>query len=235
MRDKRLEVKLSVRGDGSLSRNNLRSSTRSNRSNSSNNSSGIPVSEIFNNDRFTDVPYNRSFDILDKYRRQPNQYGYPAQSLQALNHYEQSQNNGYGIRDKNNSYIDYTNSKPYYYQSQQQLHNAGQHQYQPVYNDASIRLHGTLPRSVSRLDGPRDKPIYPNSHYTLPARYGPRRVRISELQPIVHGYGTYIVKTADVLFSLTLQNHTRQVSIASRNCLKLLFYVINEKYVITTR
>lgn len=272
MKDKkRLEVTLSVRGDGSLSRNNLRSSNRSNRSNSSNNSSGLPVSEIFATDRFS-APYNRSFDILDKYRRQPNQYGYPAQSLQALHHYDPPSNNGYGIRERNNPYIDYIESpKPYYYHPQQ-LHNVGQ--YQPVYkdqsirlhgygslprsvsrqdrerdhrgnteesqrlhrtlprslsrqdqqrddpifNNESIRLHGTLPRSVSRQDQQRDnsihsdplvrlhgtlprsgsrhdqqkeEPIYPNSHYTLPAKYGPRRVRISELEPIVHGYGTY--------------------------------------------
>lgn len=292
MKDKkRLEVKLSVRGDGSLSRNNLRSSGRSNRSNASNNSSALPVSEIFATDRFS-APYNRSFDILDKYRRQPNQYGYPAQSLQALNHYQQSENNGYAARDRNNPFIDYTDStKPYYHQSQQ-LPNASQYQYQPVYNDPSIRLHGTLPRSVSRvdqsrgnplgsddsfrstlprsvsrLDQPRDNriynnepiqmqgslprsisrnepqrnsyynedsnrlhgslprsarfddqrgnqtydpssqlystvprsvnrqeqqrstPIYPNTHNSLPAKYGPRRVRISELGPIVHGYG----------------------------------------------
>lgn len=188
MKNKRLEVTLSVRGDGSLSRNSLRSSTRSNRSNTSGNSNGIPVNEIFNNDRFTDIPYNRSFDILDKHRRQPNQYGYPAQSLDALNYYQQSQNNPYDNRYRNQSYFDYKNTpKPYYYQSQQ-LNNSGQ-QYQPVYNDASIRLHGTLPRSVSRLDGPRDRPIYPDGHNSLPSRYGPRRVRISKLQPIVHGYG----------------------------------------------
>lgn len=290
MKDKkRLEVKLSVRGDGSLSRNNLRSSNRSNRSNTSNNSSGLPVSEIFATDRFS-APYNRSFDILDKYRRQPNQYGYPAQSLQALNHYEQSGNNGYGTRERSNPYIDYTDTTKPYYQSQQ-LHNEGQYRYQPVYNDSSIhhgslprsvsrldqqkgnpvyeddsfrstlprsvsrqdqrvdnqiyvdnsfprhgslprsisridhqrnnpvyneehfrpsgsmprqtrfddqrnpaydpsvRLHGTLPRSVSRHDQQNGTPIYPNTNYTLPAKYGPRRVRISELEPIVHGYG----------------------------------------------
>lgn len=341
MKDKkRLEVTLSVRGDGSLSRNNLRSSNRSNRSNASSNSSTLPVSEIFATDRFS-APHNRPFDILDKYRRQPNQYGYPAQSLQAINHYQQSENNGYGIRERNNPYIDYTDSsKPYYHQRQpQQQHNVGQQQYQPVYNDPSIlqgtlprsvsrqdqqrgnpvydesfrstlprsashqdqqrdnpyygnqtmhgslprsisrneqqrnnpiyneepfrstlprsvsrqdqqrdhlnyndgsmqgslprtisrndqhrnnpiyieessrlhgsmprlnrvddqrgnpgyndpsaRLHGTLPRSMSRQDQQRSTPIYPNSHYTLPAKYGPRRVRISELEPIVHGY-----------------------------------------------
>lgn len=271
MKDKkRLEVKLSVRGDGSLSRNNLRSSNRSNHSNSSNNSSALPVSEIFATDRYY-APHNRSFDILDKYRRQPNQYGYPAQSLQALNHYEQPANNGYSNRARNNPYIDYTESaKPYRYQPQQ-LHNEGP--YQRVYNDTSIRLHGSLPRSVSRteqyrdspmyndqstgrqhatlprsgnyLDEPRGNlnydnpqarsygtlprsvsrmdeqrnnftyndptvrlhgslprslssqdqqrtsPIYPNSPHTLPAKYGPRRVRISELEPIVHGYGAY--------------------------------------------
>ncbi|CAH0583088.1 unnamed protein product [Chrysodeixis includens] len=278
MKDKkRLEVKLSVRGDGSLSRNNLRSSNRSNHSNSSNNSSTLPVSEIFATDRYY-APYNRSFDILDKYRRQPNQYGYPAQSLQALNHYEQPENNGYSNnRARNNPYIDYTEpTKPYRYQPQQ-LHNEGQ--YQRVYNDTSIRLHGslprsvsrteqyrdspiyndqptvrqhatlprsgnyidetrgtfnydnpqvrsygTLPRSVSRIDEHRDNvmfndpsvrlhgslprslssqdqqrasPIYPNSPNTLPAKYGPRRVRISSLEPIVHGYGESVSERAE--------------------------------------
>lgn len=241
MKDKRLEVKLSVRGDGSLTRNGTRSSTRSNRSNASSN--GLLQSEIFATDRYS-TPYYRSFDILDKYRRQPDQYGYPAQSLQALNRYEQQPRiNSY----KSNPYIDYNEqhrtqypieqrSDPYrtqysqvqrnesprtqyphqylteernepprvYYPQQytveqrneppssyqpQQYRPLDQRGYQPVYNHPSIRLHGTLPRSSNHHDQQKGSPYATN---TLPARSGPRRVRISDLQPIVHGYGMYI-------------------------------------------
>lgn len=195
MKDKRLEVKLSVRGDGSLTRNGVRSSTRSNRSNASN-SSGLPQSEIFATDRYSS-PYHRSFDILDKYRRQPNQYGYPAQSLQALNQYDQRPRT---IAHRNNPYIDYNeqarppsrrdlrdidyHERPYYAQARfARLEPRG---YLPVYEDPSGRPYGTLPRA-SHHDYRSDPRA--SNHYTLPAQSGPRRVRIRE-SPIIHGYGT---------------------------------------------
>lgn len=196
MKEKRLEVKLSVRGDGSLSRNSARSSTRSNRSNASNNS-GLPQSEIFATDRYSS-PYHRSFDILDKYRRQPNQYGYPAQSLQALNQYDQRPR---ADAHKSNPYIDYNDQRrppsrrdlrdvddherPYY--AQARLH-ALEPRYLPVYEDPSARVYGSLPRAGRQYHDQHRDP-YASNHYTLPARSAQRRVRISEL-PIIHGYGT---------------------------------------------
>lgn len=222
MKDKRLEVKLSVRGDGSLTRNGTRSSTRSNRSNASS-SSGLPQSEIFATDRYS-TPYHRSFDILDKYRRQPDQYGYPAQSLQALNQYDQQPRY---TPNRNNPYVDYNepprtiypqqypieqrNELPRTYFPQQYTidqrsvpsrtqytidennempttYGVEQRGYQPVFNDPSARYYGSLPRSAYN-DAQQSTPYEPN-HYTLPARSGPRRVRISKLQPIVHAYGT---------------------------------------------
>lgn len=216
MKDKRLEVKLSVRGDGSLTRNGTRSSNRSIRSNASSNT-GLPRSEIFTTDRYH-TPYHRSFDILDKYRRQPDQYGYPAQSLQALNQYDQQPRNN---SNRSNPYIDYNeplraqyphqypveqrNEPPQTYIPQQytidqrsepprtyqpqQYHPVEQRGYQPVYVDPSTRFYGTLPRSANYRDQQIDG-SYVNNHNTLPARSGPRRVRISDLKPIIHGYGT---------------------------------------------
>lgn len=182
MKDKRLEVKLSVRGDGSLTRNSgARSSNRSNRSNSSNNS-GLPVSEIFATDRYS-TPYHRSFDILSKHRRHPNQYGYPAQSLQVLNQYEQQPRY---VPSRNNPYIDY-DEHPRLYYPRQQFHPIEEQLYRPVYKDPSIRLHGTLPRSANHHNQQRDDP-YERNLYTLPAR----RVRISDF-PTIHGYGKYLI------------------------------------------
>lgn len=186
MKDKRLELKLSVRGDGSLGRNSsARSSIRSNRSNISN-SSGLPVSEIFANDRFTAVPHNTPFDVTDKYRRRPIQQGYPAQSLQALNNYEQQRYYEYERRDRN-PYMDY--GEPSRYTAQPQYMPAYEDpRYRPAYQPPSGYMYSTLPRT----------PIYeydqrggvPNSgHNTLPARSSLRRVRISTQRPIVYGYG----------------------------------------------
>lgn len=187
MKDKRLELKLSVRGDGSLSRDSTRSSNRSNRSNASNNSQRLPVSEIFATDRYG-APHNRSFDILDKYRRQPNQQGYPAQSLQGLNQYQPPRYNENEVRDRRNPYIDYTQpSRPYYHTNQNSYGpDAHLSRYQTVYeDDPAGQVYGTLPRTPMY---PQYRNAYPPSHYTLPARSGPRRVRISD-QAIVHGYG----------------------------------------------
>lgn len=217
MKDKRLEVKLSVRGDGLLTRNSARSSNRSIRSNASSNT-GLPQSEIFATDRYH-TPYHRSFDILDKYRRQPDQYGYPAQSLQALNQYDQQAKNN---SNRSNPYIDYNgplrteypqqypveqrnepsityfpqqytvnqrSESPRTYQPQQ-YRPVEQREYQHSYIDPSIRFHGTLPRSANHHDQQRDD-LYAKNHNTLPARSGPRRVRISDLKPIIHGYGTF--------------------------------------------
>lgn len=192
MKDKRLELKLSVRGDGSLTRNSLRSSNRSNRSNGSNNSAGLPVSEIFATDRYA-APYSRPyFDILDKYRRPPNPQGYPAQSLQNLNQYEQPIRNGYDRRERRNPYIDYT-SEPSRNYNYQHIPEYTQLQYSPTFGppryqapplNPSNQIYGTLPRR-----GPQHENLSTSGHYTLPTRSGVRRVRISELKPIVHGYG----------------------------------------------
>lgn len=181
MKDKRLEVKLSVRGDGSLTRSSQRSSTRSNRSNFSYSNSGLPVSEIFTTDRFA-PPQHRAFEILDKYRRQPNQYGYPAQSLQALNQYQQPGQNRYDLRYGNNPQDQYP--EPLRYQT---LQYPPQPSYQPVFVDPSAQIYGTLPRT-GRLeyDGNTQNVV----NYTLPTKSSLRRVRISEHQPVVYGYGT---------------------------------------------
>ncbi|CAH2243349.1 jg21389 [Pararge aegeria aegeria] len=193
MKDKRLELKLSVRGDGSLSRSDLRGSTRSNRSNLSNSSSALPVNEIFATDRFS-APQNRAFDILDKYRSQRDQYGYPAQSLQGLNQYDQQQNETrYGIRDRQpfNQYGQQQYSRnPQTYSTQyvqpvslnpsQYPLQAG---YQLVYVDPATQIYSTLPRNTQK-----NRHIQNPIHYTLP-RF-PKRVRISENDPVIHDYGT---------------------------------------------
>lgn len=176
MKDKRLELKLSVRGDGSLSRNNLRSSVRSNRSNESN-SSGLPVSEIFAIDRYK-APYNRPyFDILDKYRRPTQQF--PAQSLQNINQYKQSRQNEY---HRGNPYIDYeeprTFARPQYPQYPSD-YGAG---YLRPFDPAS-EVRGTLPRAA-----PTHVDLPASGYYSLPARSSMRRVRIKEL-PTVYGSG----------------------------------------------
>lgn len=176
MKDKRLEVKLSVRGDGSLSRNSARSSTRSNRSNDSR-SSGLPVSEIFAIDRFSS-PYHRPFDI--KYRQQ-----YPAQSLQALNNYEEQQ---YQINNSAGSYLEPRYYIPQYHQPQIQTQFGPRYSQTLPYNDPRNQIYGTLPRNVQRH---QEYANDPSALYTSPTRTAPRRVRISELQPIVHGYGTF--------------------------------------------
>lgn len=179
MKEKRLELKLSVRGDGSLSRNGLRSSTRSNRSNTSNNSSTLPVTEIFATDRFN-APHFKSFDIPEKYRRQPMQYGYQAQSLQALNQYDTRQNRTYGLKSPSQLYLQ--NSDPI--QSSDQVNVA---RYRPVYSNPSNQIYGTLPRTGQYYQPESiSNPIY----YTLPER-SLRRVRISENDPTVFGYGMF--------------------------------------------
>lgn len=144
MKDKRLELKLSVSGDGSLSRGSNRSSTRSNRSNASNNGPALPVSEIFAIDRFS-APQHQPFDIQDRYQRQPIQYGYPAQSLQTLNHYDRSQRYRDGARSRNNPYIDYT--EPVHHDGYPYSPN---YQYQSVYNDPHNRIYATLSRPDKR-------------------------------------------------------------------------------------
>lgn len=182
MKDKRLELKLSVRGDGSLSRNGLRSSTRSNRSNTSMNSTGLPVNEFFAIDRYA-APYSRPyFDVLDKYRRPSNQYHpVPAQSLQNLNHYEQDRQNGYHAGGRNNPYIDYNEPPSSYIRPSQYVpgNRLPPFEMQP-YNEQG---YSTLPHQ-----SPQQVILPTSGNYTLP-RSGARRVRISELQPIVHGYG----------------------------------------------
>lgn len=182
MKDKRLELKLSVRGDGSLSRNGLRSSTRSNRSNTSMNSTGLPVNEFFAIDRYG-APYNRPyFDVLDKYRRPSNQYyPVPAQSLQNLNQYERGTQNGYRAEARNNPYIDY-NEPPRSYNRPSQ--------YAPVNHLPPFEMQPYHEQGYSTLPhhAPQQVNLPSSEYYTLP-RSGARRVRISELQPIVHGYG----------------------------------------------
>lgn len=178
MRDKRLELKLSVRGDGSLSRNGLRSSTRSNRSNLSNSSSNLPVSEIFATDRFN-APQFRSFDIPDKYRRQPVQYDYPAQSLQNLNQYDERQNKYYGTTSPPGPYVQYSGP----------VRQIAVSRYEPVYASPANQIYGTLPRNVQYY---RSESISNPTYYTLPDR-SLRRVRISENEPTVFGYGTFHV------------------------------------------
>ncbi|CAH0723711.1 unnamed protein product, partial [Brenthis ino] len=179
MRDKRLELKLSVRGDGSLSRNGLRSSTRSNRSNLSNSSSNLPVSEIFAIDRFNS-PQSRHFDIPDKYRRQPVQYEYPAQSLQNLNQYDERQNKYYRTTSPSGPYVQY--SDPVRQGSRQIVVS----RYEPVYASPANQIYGTLPRNVQYY---RSESISNPTYYTLPDR-SLRRVRISENEPTVFGYVT---------------------------------------------
>lgn len=204
MKDKRLELKLSVRGDGSLSRNGLRSSTRSNRSNTSMNSTGLPVNEFFAIDRYA-APYNRPyFDVLDKYRRPSNQYHpIPAQSLQNLNQYEQDRQNGYRAGARNNPYIEY-NWPPSSYNKPSQyvpVNPLPPFEKQP-YNEEG---YSTLPHQV-----PQQVNLPTSGHFTLP-RSGVRRVRISELQPIVHGYGMLeqFVRTSHIYFLFTITTLTR--------------------------
>lgn len=200
MKDKRLELKLSVRGDGSLSRNGLRSSTRSNRSNTSTNSTGLPVNEFFAIDRYA-APYNRPyFDMLDKYRRPSNQYHpVPAQSLQNLNQYEQHGQNGYRTPaiNRNNPYIDYNDPPRFYNRPSQNapVNHLPPFEMQP-YNEQG---YSTLPHRV-----PQQMNVPTSGNYTLP-RSGARRVRISELEPIVHGYGMLeqCVRTSYIYFIFT--------------------------------
>ena len=181
MKEKRLELKLSVRGDGSLSRNGLRSSTRSNRSNISNSSTALPVTEIFATDRFN-APQFKNFDIPDKYRRQPIQYGYQAQSLQALNQYDARQNRNHGLYSPSELYLQ--NSGPIHGPNQINVV-----RYQPVYTEPSNQIYGTLPRTGQYYKPESiSNPIY----YTLPER-SLRRVRISENDPTVFGYGRFYI------------------------------------------
>lgn len=186
MKNKRLEVKLSVRGDGSLGRNSTRSSIRSNRSNGSN-SSGLPVSEIFANDRFTAIPHNTPFDVSDKYRRRPIQHGYPAQSLQAINQYEQQRFNEYASQDRNNPYVDYGQPSGYITQPQY-VPLYGDNRYRPVQVPAGY-VYGTLPRAPMNYGYDQYRNAPNTGHNTLPARSSLRRVRISNQLPIVYGYG----------------------------------------------
>ncbi|CAH2040561.1 unnamed protein product, partial [Iphiclides podalirius] len=254
MKDKRLELKLSVRGDGSLSRGSNRSSTRSNRSNVSSNGPALPVSEIFATDRFS-APQHQPFDIRDRYQRQPIQHAYPAQSLQTLNHYDQSQRYQDNARGRNNPYVD---TEPVH-------HNGGyghppNFQYQSVYDDRHNRIYSslsrpdirgqetreynTLPRSILQREQPRAHPYgsYPrqtwhqehedNAHYynSLP-RYaqdyvgfnaGPghytlptvRRVRISEHQPVVYGYGESVSDRAESEARVATEQRCIEVRIA---------------------
>ncbi|XP_028167213.1 uncharacterized protein LOC114357675 [Ostrinia furnacalis] len=185
MKDKRLEVKLSVRGDGSLGRNSTRSSIRSNRSNISS-SGGLPVSEIFANDRFTNIPHNTPFDVNDKYRRRPIQQGYPAQSLQVLNNYEQQRPYDYDRRDRSNPYIDY--GEPSRHMPQPQYYSAFEDlRYRPMYQAPPGYVYSTLPRTpIYEHEQHRGAPNF--GHNTLPARSSLRRVRISTQRPIVYGY-----------------------------------------------
>ncbi|CAG4970355.1 unnamed protein product [Parnassius apollo] len=254
MKDKRLELKLSVRGDGSLSRDSTRSSTRSNRSNISNNSSGLPLSEIFATDRFS-APQHRPFDIQRKYHVQPIEYGYPAQSLQTLNHYEQSRQYREDGRNRYNPYVDYTEPRRH---GDNVLSHPPNLQYQSVYNDqhngtlprrdvrrheeiqnktspqsmlqrdqAYVHPYGSFPRSImqreqannmqyynslprSTLDYPYENNGY-GGHYTLPAR---RRVRISEHQPIVYGYGESVSERADSEARVVSEHRCIEVRIA---------------------
>lgn len=198
MKDKKLELKLSVRGDGSLSRNGLRSSTRSNRSNTSMNSTGLPVNEFFAIDRYG-APYSRPyFDVLDKYRRPSNQYyPVPAQSLQNLNNYEHDRQNAYRAGRRNDAYIDY-NEPPSSYNRPLQyalVDRLPPFEMQP-FNEQG---YSTLPHH-----SPQHVNLPTSGNYTLP-RSGARRVRISELQPIVHGYGMLeqYVRTSHIHFRFT--------------------------------
>ncbi|VVC92570.1 unnamed protein product [Leptidea sinapis] len=204
MKDKRLEVKLSVRSDGSLSRSGLRGSTRSNLNNTNNSSTGLPVSEIFATDRYA-APQNRAFEILDKYRRQPSRYGnaYPAQSLQALNEYEQS--NRYYVVPDRNSYVEY--SKPVRQATlNAPIPNAG---YQRVYTDPSTQVYGTLPRNEYYV---RDREQAPVNH-SLPNR-SQRRVRICERQPVVYGYGESVSDRPDSEARIPGEQRCMEVRIA---------------------
>lgn len=195
MKNKRLEVKLSVRGDGSLGRNSTRSSIRSNRSNTSNGS--LPVSEIFANDRFTNIPHNTPFDVNDKYRRRPIQHGYPAQSLQAINQYDQQRYNEYATRGRNTPYVDYGEPSGYI------------PQYAPVYEDRRYGpvhqippgyMYGSLPRTPMDYEYEKYRNDPNLGHNTLPARSSIRRVRISNQLPIVYGYGMFQLLILDILY-----------------------------------
>jgi hypothetical protein len=190
MKNKRLELKLSVRGDGPLVRDSTRSSIRSNRSNTSNSSSGLPVSEIFATDRFTAIPHNTPFDINEKYNRRPIQYGYPAQSLQTLDRYDPSRYQQYEEYDRSSPYVDYGESS----RRMQRMHYVPiimeEPGYRPVYQDQPGYAYATLPRTPVSYEQYRRVPN--SGHNTLPVRSNIRRVRISSEQPIVYGYGTLI-------------------------------------------
>lgn len=210
MKDKRLQLKLSVRGDGSLSRNGLRSSTRSNRSNTSSNSTGLPVNEFFAIDRYA-APYNRPyFDMLDKYRRPSNQYyPLPAQSLQNLNQYEYDRQNEYRAPaiNRNNPYIDY-NELPRSYNRPSQHVPVNR---PPPFEMQAYNEHGysTLPHQATQQVN-----VPTSGNYTLP-RSSARRVRISELQPIVHGYGMLeqCVRTSYIYFLSTTTMRSRNLNL----------------------
>lgn len=203
MKDKRLELKLSVRGDGSMSRNGLRSSTRSNRSNTSMNSTGLPVNEFFAIDRFA-APYNRPYhDVLDKYRRPNQYYPGPAQSLQNLSQYEQDRLNDYRPGPRNNPYIDY-NEPPGSY-------NRPSH-YLPVNSLPPFVMQSYNEQGYSTLphQAPQQVHLPMSGNYTLP-RSGGRRVRISDHQPVVHGYGMLeqCVRTPHIYFLFTTTKPSR--------------------------
>ncbi|GBP26031.1 hypothetical protein EVAR_20045_1 [Eumeta japonica] len=178
MKDKRLEVTLSVRGDGSLSRSSTRSSTRSNRS------AGLPVSEYFAIDRF-ETPYHRAFEILDRYAPQRNQ----SQSLQALNRYEETRFSGRSTGSASGiAYNQFDPNSRLYVAPDGYIRDGYGYLYSSPGRYDTIAEHGsnTLPRSVQRAQD------YPTAtadvHYTLPNRRGPRRVRISENEATIHGY-----------------------------------------------
>lgn len=176
MKDKRLELKLSVRGDSSLSRNSSRSSTRSNRN------EGLPVSEFFAIDRFH-TPYDKPVDILRKYgRHTPNHHS----SLQDLDRYNNSRRerhrrrNPYddGMRPYDIPEDEYSTEMPY---------RATHSRFVPYHDDP--RMYGSLPRSYATQSHFPEQPE--SAHYTLPTRKA-RRVRISEVQPTIHDYGKWV-------------------------------------------
>ncbi|CAK1544075.1 unnamed protein product [Leptosia nina] len=203
MKDKRLELTLSVRSDGSLGRNSTRSSVRSNRSNYSTSSTGLPASEIFATDRYS-APQHRAFDILDKYRRQPNQHGYPAQSLQALDQYEQTRYPN--TPNRNSAYVEYaTPSRLRNSEHPQEAHS----NYHSVYRNAPSQIYGTLPRNGHYAEDN----VPASANYTLPSR-SQRRVRISNMQPVVYGYGESVSDRPESEARLVNEQRCMEVRIA---------------------
>lgn len=186
MKDKRLELKLSVRGDGSLSRTSSRSSNRSNRN------VGLPVSEFFAIDRFSN-PYDRPIDVIRKYSKHT--ANNPTQSLNNLHEYydrDDSRSIRYASRGHLIPYEQYESRVRHYvipeHQYPENHHPYGESRSRiGHYDEDSDLRYASLPRSLlKQVEYPVESSA---GNYTLPSRKTPRRVRISEVQPTIHDYG----------------------------------------------